>query len=199
VRGYCAAVRAALTDDGLPPLAASGLKLQDRLSQIAASLDRVAAQAGSLPGGLKRLQQLLRRGLEEAAALFPPVREAYKWVKRAARVLEILADAQALAPGPDGRLLPARRRTIRSTTVAWLSSSAATVRGTGSTIPPSCGPGCSAWPSRFARRGRRSGSRSRSIQSRVNAGLAACGATAGRRICRLQRPARWFAFYVWQV
>src|SRR3989440_1464345 len=28
VRGYCAAVRAALTDDGLPPLAASGLKLQ---------------------------------------------------------------------------------------------------------------------------------------------------------------------------
>src|SRR3954466_1491932 len=29
VRGDCAAVRAALTDDGLPPLAASGLKLQD--------------------------------------------------------------------------------------------------------------------------------------------------------------------------
>jgi hypothetical protein len=41
VRGYCAAVRAALTDDGLPPLAAPGLKLQDRLSQIAASLDQV--------------------------------------------------------------------------------------------------------------------------------------------------------------
>src|SRR5271156_5375354 len=36
VRGYCAAVRAALTDDGLPPLAASGLKLHDRLSRIAA-------------------------------------------------------------------------------------------------------------------------------------------------------------------
>ena len=31
VRGYCAAVRAALTDDGLPPLAAPGLKLHDRL------------------------------------------------------------------------------------------------------------------------------------------------------------------------
>jgi hypothetical protein len=30
-------VRAALTDDGLPPLAASGLKLHDRLSDIAAS------------------------------------------------------------------------------------------------------------------------------------------------------------------
>src|SRR3954454_19761130 len=78
VRGYCAAVRAAFTDDGLPPLAAPGLKLQDRLSQIAASLDQVAARAGGLPGGLKRLQQLLRRGLEETATLFPPVREAYQ-------------------------------------------------------------------------------------------------------------------------
>ena len=44
VRGYCAAVRAALTDDGLPPLAASGLKLHDRLSRIAASLDHVATR-----------------------------------------------------------------------------------------------------------------------------------------------------------
>ena len=88
VRGYCAAVRAALTDDGLPPLAAAGLKLQDRLNQIAASLDRVAARAGSLPGGLKHLGQLLRRGLEQTAALFPPVREAFKWVKRVARILK---------------------------------------------------------------------------------------------------------------
>jgi hypothetical protein len=88
VRGYCAAVRAALTDDGLPPLTASGLKLQERLSQIAASLDQVAARAARFPGGLKRLQQLLRRGLEETAALFPPVREADKWVKRVARVLK---------------------------------------------------------------------------------------------------------------
>jgi Transposase, Mutator family len=88
VRGYCAAVRAALTDDGLPPLAASGLKLHDRLNQIAASLDHVAAGAGSLPGGLKRLQQLLRRGLEETAVLFPAVRAGYKWVKRVARLLK---------------------------------------------------------------------------------------------------------------
>src|SRR5262249_12125511 len=88
VRGYCAAVRAALTDDGLPPLAASGLKLHDRLSRIAASLDRVATRAGDLPGGLGRLRQLLRRGLEETAALFPAVRESYKWVKRAARILK---------------------------------------------------------------------------------------------------------------
>src|SRR6185312_1725426 len=88
VRGYCAAVRAALTDDGPPPLAASGLKLHDRLSRIAASLDRVAARAGDLPGGLVRLRQLLRRGLEETAALFPAVRESYQWVKRAARILK---------------------------------------------------------------------------------------------------------------
>src|SRR5205807_349585 len=87
VRGYCAAVRAAVTDDGLPPLAASGLKLQDRLSQITVSLDRVASLAGGLPGGLKRLQQLLRRGLEETAELFPAVREAYQWVRRVARLL----------------------------------------------------------------------------------------------------------------
>ncbi len=40
-RGYCAAVRSALTDDGRPPLAASGLKLQARLQVIADSLDRV--------------------------------------------------------------------------------------------------------------------------------------------------------------
>src|SRR5262245_6488460 len=88
VRSYCAAVRAALTDDGLPPLAASGLRLQDRLSQIAASLDGVAARAGSWPAGLKQLQLRLRRGLEETAALFPPVRAAYKWVQRVARILK---------------------------------------------------------------------------------------------------------------
>jgi transposase-like protein len=41
VRGYCAAVRAALTDDGRPPLAASGLKLHARLEAVAASLGRV--------------------------------------------------------------------------------------------------------------------------------------------------------------
>src|SRR5512135_2293692 len=88
VRGYCAAVRAALTDDGLPPLSAAGLKLHERLSRITASLNRVAVLAGALPGGLKRLQHLLRRGLEETAALWPPVREAFKWVKRVSRLLK---------------------------------------------------------------------------------------------------------------
>src|SRR5437899_7578433 len=84
VRGYCAAVRGALTDDGLPPLAASGLKLLDRLGATAASLDRVQASAGSWPGGLRKLRQLLRRGLEETAALWPPVRAAHRWVKQVA-------------------------------------------------------------------------------------------------------------------
>ncbi|MBV8076015.1 MAG: hypothetical protein JO284_06450 [Planctomycetaceae bacterium] len=74
MRGYCAAVRVALTDDGLPPPSGAGLKLHERLSRIAASLDRVAELAGELPVGLKRLQALLPRGLEETAALWPPVR-----------------------------------------------------------------------------------------------------------------------------
>ncbi|MGL4553920.1 MAG: ISNCY family transposase [Gemmataceae bacterium] len=53
LRGYRAAVRAALTDDGRPPLCASGLKLHERLSGIVASQGRVAARAGCLPGGLE--------------------------------------------------------------------------------------------------------------------------------------------------
>ncbi|MEA2686693.1 MAG: hypothetical protein QOE93_1888 [Actinomycetota bacterium] len=47
IRGYCAAVRSALTDDGRPPLAASGLKLRGRPAKVADSLDRVAAKRGS--------------------------------------------------------------------------------------------------------------------------------------------------------
>jgi hypothetical protein len=46
IRGYCAAVRSALTDDGRPPLEAPGLKLQGRLSAIAEGLGRVAAKRG---------------------------------------------------------------------------------------------------------------------------------------------------------
>ena len=47
VRGYCAAVRSAMTDDGRPPLAASGLKLKARLEAVAASLDRVAEKGAA--------------------------------------------------------------------------------------------------------------------------------------------------------
>jgi hypothetical protein len=88
VRDYCAAVRAALTDDGRPPLAAPGLKLQERLTKIVASLERVLSKAGRLPQGLQRLQRLLQHGLERTTALWPPVRAAYRWVKRVAHVLE---------------------------------------------------------------------------------------------------------------
>lgn len=49
VRGYCSAVRSALTDDGRPPLDASGLLLYDRLSAIDASLSRSKAKGGNRP------------------------------------------------------------------------------------------------------------------------------------------------------
>lgn len=49
VRGYSLAVRSAITDDGQPPLCASGLKLHDRLSQVAASINGVAQKRGIFP------------------------------------------------------------------------------------------------------------------------------------------------------
>jgi len=49
IRGYCSAVRSAITDDGRPPLQASGLKLRDRLSAISDSLSRVQGKGGSAP------------------------------------------------------------------------------------------------------------------------------------------------------
>jgi hypothetical protein len=49
IRGYCDAVRSAITDDGQPPLEASGLKLHGRLSAVAASLGRVAEKRGCPP------------------------------------------------------------------------------------------------------------------------------------------------------
>jgi len=50
VRGYCGAVRSAITDDGRPPLAASGLTLKKRLEKVAASLDRVAEKGAARRG-----------------------------------------------------------------------------------------------------------------------------------------------------
>jgi hypothetical protein len=115
VRGYCAAVRAALTDDGRPPLVASGLRLHERLEQIAASLDRVEAGIEVLPKGLMRLRQLLRRGLEETASLWPEVRQAYRWVRRVARLLENAkgASVQALRRGLSRLLTQMRREAAR--------------------------------------------------------------------------------------
>jgi hypothetical protein len=53
VRGYCLAVRSAITDDGRPPLAASGLKLHERLSTIHDSVERVSKR-GTSPKGTQR-------------------------------------------------------------------------------------------------------------------------------------------------
>ena len=49
VRGYCLAVRSALTDDGQPPLSAAGLRLHDRLAAIHASIARVEQEKGGSP------------------------------------------------------------------------------------------------------------------------------------------------------
>ena len=46
IQGYCSAVRSALTDDGRPPLEASGLQLHERLSAVAASLEQVEQKRG---------------------------------------------------------------------------------------------------------------------------------------------------------
>jgi hypothetical protein len=50
VRGYCAAVRSAISDDGRPPLEASGLKLHGRLRAVHASLGRAAKGGGRSRG-----------------------------------------------------------------------------------------------------------------------------------------------------
>jgi hypothetical protein len=50
IRGYCLAVRSAITDDGRPPLAASGLKLHERIKAIHGSVQRVSKK-GNFPEG----------------------------------------------------------------------------------------------------------------------------------------------------
>lgn len=46
VRGYAAAVRSAITDDGRAPLDAAGLRLKGRLEKVAGSLERVRSKGG---------------------------------------------------------------------------------------------------------------------------------------------------------
>jgi hypothetical protein len=50
VKGYCAAVRSALTDDGRPPLDDKGLRLGERLDAIATSVERVVEKGGRPKG-----------------------------------------------------------------------------------------------------------------------------------------------------
>lgn len=52
IRGYCLAVRSALTDDGRPPLDADGLQLKERLQAISDSIARVAQKRGSRPNSV---------------------------------------------------------------------------------------------------------------------------------------------------
>src|SRR6266496_6112118 len=53
VRGYAVAVRSALTDAGLPPLDAPGLRLQERLTKIGESLVRVAEKGADRPNSAR--------------------------------------------------------------------------------------------------------------------------------------------------
>jgi hypothetical protein len=46
VRGYYLAVRSAVADDGLPPLAVSGVVLHQRLVAVGRSLERGASKGG---------------------------------------------------------------------------------------------------------------------------------------------------------
>ena len=46
VRGYCMAVRSAITDGGRPPLSASGIKLHERIEAIQSSIERVYTKKG---------------------------------------------------------------------------------------------------------------------------------------------------------
>ncbi|MFH5806847.1 ISNCY family transposase [Alienimonas sp. DA493] len=96
-RGYCAAVRSAITDDGRPPLAASGLKLHGRLTEVSESLARVEQKKG-LPPELTKLKRLVDKGLRETAPLWPDVRRAFAWVHRAAEIL----NADDGSAGPAG-------------------------------------------------------------------------------------------------
>ncbi len=86
VRGYCAAVRGASTDDGRPPLVASGLKSLERLRAIRASLERLRWR-GALPARSARLHRIVVEGLTETESLWPSVPRAYRWVWRVAQLL----------------------------------------------------------------------------------------------------------------
>jgi hypothetical protein len=87
IRGYCLAVRSALTDDGRPPLSASGLKLYERMTALLESLTRVAEKRGSLAGELERLQSMLTKGVTATSSLWADVQTGYHWVYRAAHIL----------------------------------------------------------------------------------------------------------------
>ena len=87
-QGYCAAIRAALTDDGQAPLDPGGLQLQERLSAIRQSLEAVTTPQGRLPKPLESIKKILHRALDKTATLWPDIRRAYDWLWEAAHILK---------------------------------------------------------------------------------------------------------------
>lgn len=90
VQDYCLAVRSALTDDGQTPLCAAGLRLQGRLTKIAASLQQAMLKGAAIGGWSTRWSAssvLVPRGLTHTAARWPPIQTAYALVFRAVHIL----------------------------------------------------------------------------------------------------------------
>ena len=125
VRGYCAAVRSAITDDGRPPLAASGLRLEGRLEAVA------PASTGWRKRGLTRLLRRLRRliadALDRTRDLWPDIRRAYGWVHGAARILNNAAGpmrprSPAASPGSSPPSAATAPRPARSPAPSTTSS-----------------------------------------------------------------------------
>jgi MULE transposase domain len=63
IRGYCLALRAALTDDGRSPLQPSGLKLYDRVTQVSDSIARV--QKKKIATNFKAVAATTHQGVTE--------------------------------------------------------------------------------------------------------------------------------------
>ena len=98
IRGYFLAIRNSLTDGGRPPLEASGLKLQERLTRDSAT-PLLVSNKKSLPPALKHLCQIETSALSRTATLWPPIKSAYGLVYQAAHILanqEEQTEAQVL-------------------------------------------------------------------------------------------------------
>lgn len=88
VRGYCAAVRSALTDDGRTSAGGLGVEAA-RPTQRHRAEPEPGRKGGGLPRPLARLRGLIRNGLEQTADLWPDVRVAFAWVHRAAHPISV--------------------------------------------------------------------------------------------------------------
>ena len=92
------AVRASLTDDWRSPLDAPGLRLYERVTHIRDSIGRV--QKKRVPPALKQLHQLLTKGLQATAALWPPLQRASSLVRQAAQATVPCDWGIDMSPGP---------------------------------------------------------------------------------------------------